>query len=129
MHSEGFTRKSAVWYDLAVREPHDDQTLSAEVHIPPGSPWFDGHFPGKPVLPGIAQLGMVFDLIRRAFEGPVRVAEVSRVRFKQIIMPDDRLVISAELRSGRLGTYVFRIAKGEELVCSGTMVVEAVVPA
>lgn len=129
MHSGGFTKKSAMWYDLAVRAQKDGQALSAEVCVPSGSPWFDGHFPGAPVLPGIAQLGMVFDLIRHAFEGPVRVTEVSRVRFKQIILPEDRLVVAAEPRPGKTGTYAFRIAKGEELVCSGTMVVEAAAPA
>jgi 3-hydroxyacyl-[acyl-carrier-protein] dehydratase len=125
MEIEGFTKKSAMWYELIVPQAHEGRILTAEVHVPPGSPWFDGHFPGAPVLPGIAQLGMVFDLIRHAFEGPIWVAEVSRVRFKQIILPDDRLSVSAEPRPGRIGTYAFRIAKGEDLVCSGTMVVEA----
>jgi 3-hydroxyacyl-[acyl-carrier-protein] dehydratase len=114
-----------MWYDLASSVVNESQALRVEVHIPPGSPWFDGHFPGAPVLPGIAQLGMVLDLIRQAFNEPVRVTEVSRVRFKQIILPDDRLTVSAEPRPGRAGTYAFRIAKGEELVCSGTMIVKA----
>jgi 3-hydroxyacyl-[acyl-carrier-protein] dehydratase len=110
-----------MWYDLAIRKT--DDALTAEVHIPPGSRWFDGHFPGAPVLPGIAQLGMVFDLIRHAFQEPVRVVEVSRVRFKQIVGPDDRLVVTVEPRPVRPGSYVFRITRGNELVCSGTMVV------
>ena len=129
MHSGGFTKKSAMWYDVAVQAQKDGQALSAEVCVPSGSPWFDGHFPGAPVLPGIAQLGMVFDLIRHAFEGPIRVTEVSRVRFKQIILPEDRLVVTAEPRPVKTGMYAFRINKGEELVCSGTMVVEAAAPA
>ena len=77
-----------------------DGTLSAEVHVPAGASWFDGHFPGWPVLPGIAQLGMVFELVRHALDGPVRVTEVSRVRFKQMIVPDDRLTVVAESRPG-----------------------------
>jgi 3-hydroxyacyl-[acyl-carrier-protein] dehydratase len=113
-----------MWYDLEVRKADDGDVLTAEVHIPPGSRWFDGHFPGAPVLPGIAQLGMVFDLIRYAFNQPIRVSEVSRVRFKQIVGPDDRLAVTAVPRPARPGSYVFRITKGNELVCSGTMVVE-----
>lgn len=118
-----------MWYDLAIRKTDDGDALTADVHIPPGSRWFDGHFPGAPVLPGIAQLGMVFDLIRHSFAEPVRVAEVSRVRFKQIVGPDDRLVVTAEPRPVLPGSYVFRITKGNELVCSGTMVVAPAVAA
>jgi len=117
-----------MWYDLAIRKQGDGEALSADVHVPQGSPWFDGHFPGAPVLPGIAQLGMVFDLIAQASGGPVRVTEVSRVRFRQLILPDDRLVVTAEPRPGLAGSYAFRIVKGEELVCGGTMVVEAAGP-
>jgi 3-hydroxyacyl-[acyl-carrier-protein] dehydratase len=114
-----------MWYNLTIRTPYDAQSLSADVHVPPASPWFSGHFPGNPVLPGVAQLGMVIDVIRHAFDGPLRVVEVSRVRFKQMILPDDRLVVTAEARPDKAGYYAFRITKGDELVCNGTMAVES----
>lgn len=115
-----------MWYDVVHQERGDDQTLSAEVHVPNGSEWFNGHFPGHPVLPGIAQLGMVFDVIRHSFAGPLRVTAVSRVRFKQMILPDDHLNVSATPRPAHEGSYAFRITKGDELVCSGTMAVQEV---
>ncbi|HEY6000632.1 MAG TPA: hypothetical protein VI078_15200 [bacterium] len=97
-----------------------------DVWVPADSPWFDGHFPGQPVLPGIAQLAMVADLIQSALGLPARVAEVSRVRFKQMILPGEQLQVSAEPRPGRDGAYAFRITRGETPVCSGTMVVKSV---
>jgi 3-hydroxymyristoyl/3-hydroxydecanoyl-(acyl carrier protein) dehydratase len=112
-----------MWYDLSIQKRPEGDSLSADVHVPGNSAWFDGHFPGAPVLPGIAQLAMVFDLLRQTFQDPVRVKEVSRVRFKQMIMPEDHLVVVAEPRPGRVGAYAFRITKNEELVCSGTMTV------
>jgi 3-hydroxyacyl-[acyl-carrier-protein] dehydratase len=122
----GFTKKSVMWYDLCVRTSNDVQSLSADVHVPPESPWFRGHFPGNPILPGIAQLAMVFDVLRHAFDGPSRVMEVSRVRFKQMILPDDRLVVEVTARPARQGSYAFRITKSGELVCNGTMGVVAI---
>ena len=116
-----------MWYDLQNRR-HSDDALGAEVRVPTESGWFDGHFPGHPVLPGIAQLAMVFDVIQGALGVPARVLEVSRVRFKQMIRPEDRLTVSAEPRPGRPGTYAFRITKGEEVVCSGTMMVKHLEP-
>jgi 3-hydroxyacyl-[acyl-carrier-protein] dehydratase len=125
-----FTKKSPMWYDVIISaQKHSaDGTLSAEVHVPAGASWFDGHFPGRPVLPGIAQLGMVFELVRHALDGPVRVTEVSRVRFKQMIVPDDRLTVVAEPRPGGGGRYGFRITRQDEVVCTGTMTVAAVQP-
>lgn len=100
-----------------------DGVLVAEVRVPAESPWFDGHFPGHPVLPGIAQLGMVADLIRTALGLPARVVGVSRVRFKQMVLPDDRLQVSAAPRAGSDGAYAFRITRQEAVVCSGTMII------
>ena len=117
-----------MWYEVVKREQREDGTLWVEVHVPRGSAWFDGHFPGHPVLPGIAQLGMVFDLIRNAMDGPVRVTEVSRVRFKQMILPEDHLNVVAEPRPTGKGIYGFRITKDDEVVCSGAMTVAAVQP-
>lgn len=97
------------------------------MHVPEDASWFDGHFPGWPVLPGIAQLGMVYELVRHALNGPVRVVEVSRVRFKQMIAPDDRLTVVAESRAGD-SRYAFRITRSDEVVCTGTMTVANVQP-
>jgi 3-hydroxymyristoyl/3-hydroxydecanoyl-(acyl carrier protein) dehydratase len=98
----------------------EDGSLSAEVHVPASASWFDGHFPDWPVLPGIAQLAMVYEVVRRALDSPVRVAEVNRVRFKQMIAPDDRLTVIAESRP-EYGRYAFRITRGDEVVCTGSM--------
>lgn len=116
-----------MWYgmNMSACKHGEDGTLSADVHIPTDALWFDGHFPGWPVLPGIAQLGMVFDVVRHALNGPVRVAEVSRVRFRQMIAPDDRLTVVTESRPGD-GRYAFRITRGGEVVCTGTMTVTGV---
>ncbi|MBI5553045.1 MAG: hypothetical protein HY911_16150 [Desulfobacterales bacterium] len=112
-----------MWYDLQNRR-QSDGLLGAEVRVPAESRWFDGHFPGHPVLPGIAQLAMVFDLIQGTQGVPARVLEVSRVRFKQMILPEDHLRVWAEPRPNRDGAYTFRITKQEEVVCSGTMIVK-----
>ena len=119
---EGFAEKTPVWYKASgIRQC--DGALVADVRVPADSAWFDGHFPGHPVLPGIAQLGMVADLIRTALGLPARVVGVSRVRFKQMVLPDDCLQVSAEPRPGGGGAYAFRITRQEAVVCSGTMIV------
>jgi len=75
-------------------------------------------------LPGVAQIGMVFDAIKKAHNQELTVSSVRRVRFKQIIRPDDRLKIIAAPLKQETGSYSFRILVQDETVCSGVMAVE-----
>ena len=113
-----------MWYILNHIEKPDSEQIVAEIQAPPDSPWFDGHFPGQPILPGIAQLGMVFDVIRRFGNPDMQITQISRVRFKQMIRPDDHLQVMVAPRKGHAGSYTFRIMLDTELACSGLMTVE-----
>jgi len=110
-----------MWYEVEDAGQLDSCVLFAKVRVPLGSPWFCGHFPGEPILPGIAQLGIVFDAIDRASDRKRAIKSVSRVRFKQAIRPDDHLKIIAASRRDEVDSYNFRIMIEEEVVCSGVM--------
>ena len=85
------------------------------------SPWYDGHFPGDPVLPGIGQLAMVAELIRRVTGRELAVCGLSRVKFRKRILPGEGLDIVAVAGKAE-NSYSFRITTGEEqLVSSGIM--------
>lgn len=109
-----------MWYEMTIQKDLGSPGLGADVHIAATSPWFRGHFPDRPVLPGIAQLSMVFDLIQKGFNHSVSLTEISRVRFKQLIVPDDRIRIEAVPKTDKQDVYVFRIFKDSELISNGT---------
>jgi len=109
---------------LAEMNRSEENEISADIHVPPDSPWFDGHFPGEPILPGVAQIGMVFDAIRKARNQDLKISSVRRVRFKRIIRPDDQLKIIAAPLKKEAGSYSFRILIQDEVVCSGLLTVE-----
>ena len=110
-----------MWYVINKVNESDPEEISLDIQVPPDSGWFSGHFPGEPILPGIAQLGMVFDAINRAGGRNLRITGVRRVRFKQIIRPDDPLRLTIKPQKGEAGVYDFRIQVDEELACSGIM--------
>jgi 3-hydroxymyristoyl/3-hydroxydecanoyl-(acyl carrier protein) dehydratase len=112
------------WYVLKNVTRSNKNEIEAEIHVPPDSPWFSGHFPGDPILPGVAQIGMVKDVIRQARGRDLSVSAVRRVRFKQIIRPDDKLNLVAAPLNEIPGAYSFRILIENEAVCSGLMMVE-----
>lgn len=109
------------WYSIKNVRQSDLGEIVADIRVPPDSPWFSGHFPGEPILPGIAQLGMALDAINQSCGQNLRVSSINRVRFKHIIRPNDCLkVVTAPLKRGE-GLYSFRIMIEDKLVCSGIM--------
>ncbi|HOD13106.1 MAG TPA: hypothetical protein PK307_00080 [Spirochaetota bacterium] len=107
-----------------MRNPREDgpHELSAEATPGRDSLWFDGHFPGSPILPGIAQLGMVSDLLKWHAENQgasVSISSFSRVRFRQFIHPDDAVTVTITPEGGDPTAYKFRIVAKGQLACSG----------
>jgi len=98
---------------------HVDGKITAQIRVPAGAVWFDGHFPGIAVLPGVAQLAIIAEVLGKILEKPIRVTNVSRVRFKQAIMPDELIDVQITPRENDLLTCGFRLLKGNELACSG----------
>lgn len=113
-----------MWYKVNNMNRSEENEISADIRVPSDSPWFEGHFPGEPILPGVAQIGMVFDAIRKAHNQELKVSSVRRVRFKRIIRPDDQLKIIAVPLKQETDSYSFRILVQDETVCSGVMTVE-----
>lgn len=97
--------------------------VSAVYYVPGNSPWFEGHFPGEAILPGIAQLAMVLEVINTVDARPSTVSRISRVRFKRIIRPGDRLNILVAPRANQQRSFSFRIEVGQEVACSGVLTV------
>ena len=82
-----------MWYQLLDLQSADAGGVRARVVVPGGSPWFSGHFPDNPILPGIAQLHLTAEVIARATCEQAVIERVSRVKFKRIVRPDEPLDI------------------------------------
>lgn len=95
------------------------KTVCAQIRVPAESIWFDGHFPGWPILPGVAQLAMVVDVVSEALGYPVYATEVHRVRFKQTLPPETPISVVVESRENDPMTFGFRLSSATELACSG----------
>lgn len=66
--------------------------------------FFQGHFPGQPVMPGVlileamAQVGGVAMLVAEDFKGKLAVfAGIDRVKFRKPVVPGDQLKMTAEV--------------------------------
>lgn len=109
------------WYFLEELETPDLTDISAKVVVPPDSPWFSGHFPGNPVLPAVAQLAIVFDVIELG-SGRKRVPEtIQRAKFRRIIRPDESIHITASRIDEQSLRYAFQMRVDKETACKGTL--------
>jgi beta-hydroxyacyl-ACP dehydratase FabZ len=94
-----------------------------------GEQFFQGHFPGAPVMPGVlivealAQVGAILALreIERREEKLVLFSGIERARFRHPVVPGDTLTL--EVTALRIGSRVQRM-RGEAKV-EGRVVAEA----
>lgn len=110
------------WYSLKEISRSASNEIVAEVEAGSDSPWFSGHFPGDPILPGVAQLEMVFDAIQESSDKTLKKFAVRKVRFKQIIRPNDPIRIVVRPQGGSPATFSFRVMVKGQVACSGVMV-------
>lgn len=73
-------------------------------------PFFQGHFPGYPIMPGVliveamAQVGAVAILSMDEYKGKIAVfAGIDKMKFKKQVVPGDTLIMEAELIGIRHG--------------------------
>lgn len=54
-----------------------------------GHPIFEGHFPGRPVVPGACLLQIVKELVSMAIDSEVRLLRADQIKFISMIGPDE----------------------------------------
>ncbi|MDR0452281.1 MAG: AMP-binding protein [Treponema sp.] len=104
-----------------VLEQAADQVL-LEFSVPRESGYFQGHFPGYSILPGVAQLEMAMRLASRYFGTGIFISRFRRIKFSAIIRPDVplrmKLVHNAE--KNELG-FEIKSPDGDTVYSSGTV--------
>jgi acyl-coenzyme A synthetase/AMP-(fatty) acid ligase/3-hydroxymyristoyl/3-hydroxydecanoyl-(acyl carrier protein) dehydratase len=78
--------------DLDVRTQSD---AGAEIafKLAPELIFFEGHFPARAILPGVAQAHIAALLAERIWGAELPTADLSRVKFRQVLQPNDEVVL------------------------------------
>jgi UDP-3-O-[3-hydroxymyristoyl] N-acetylglucosamine deacetylase/3-hydroxyacyl-[acyl-carrier-protein] dehydratase len=108
-----------------------DKVLVGIKNVTINEPFFTGHFPGHPVMPGVLQLEAMAQaagilLLRRSSsEGKVAFfMSADKVKFRKPVVPGDQLVITATLekvRGNKLATASVSCTVNEKAVSSANL--------
>lgn len=116
-----------------VTEIQLNQNITALKNVTVNEPFFTGHFPQAPIMPGVlmveamAQTAGVLAFIsenKKPADGYIFLfAGVDEVRFKKLVIPGDQLIITATKLMARRGIYKFSGAchVDGQLVASATL--------
>jgi 3-hydroxymyristoyl/3-hydroxydecanoyl-(acyl carrier protein) dehydratase len=82
-----------------------------DILVADGNPWFEGHFPDHPILPGVVQIAWAVHYagILHGFTRAVHTLE--QVKFKRSILPDTRLTLYLTADTAGRVRYEYRDAQ------------------
>jgi len=100
-----------------VLECHPGESIRALKNVTYNEPFFQGHFPGRPVMPGviiIEALAQAAGILAFATGNVVPNEEtrfyfvgIDKARFRKPVVPGDQLVLTAKLERALKGIWCF----------------------
>jgi 3-hydroxymyristoyl/3-hydroxydecanoyl-(acyl carrier protein) dehydratase len=87
--------------------------------VPADHPAFAGHFPGRPIVPGVVLLDRVVQLAQQVQGGPVTGWQVTQVKFLSPCGPDELLEFA--VRDSARGGLAFSVRCGDREVAAGQL--------
>jgi UDP-3-O-[3-hydroxymyristoyl] N-acetylglucosamine deacetylase/3-hydroxyacyl-[acyl-carrier-protein] dehydratase len=108
-----------------------DQSGTGIKNVTINEPYFQGHFPGEPLMPGVlqieamAQAAGILMLRKTSSEGKTAFfMSADKVKFRKAVRPGDQLVINAKLtknRGNKIGVAECTCTVGGTVVSSGEL--------
>lgn len=115
-----------------VRLAADGRSLTGLKGVSMNEDFFQGHFPGQPIMPGVLQVAAMAQagavLLLKGVAAPAGkipwLRALSRIKFRKPVSPGDQLVITArveaELPDGAVAVYAETLVGGE-VTCQGNL--------
>ena len=116
-----------------VVELESNKRIRAIKNVTFNEPYFMGHFPGRPVMPGVLMLEALAQAAGLlAFDAMGQVPDENNIyyfvgidsaRFKRPVEPGDQLILEASIDRVRAGIWKFKgIARvGDEVACEAEL--------
>ena len=93
--------------------------VQAVLAIARDHPAYEGHFPGRPILPGVVILAEVLEAIAQATARPAERWEIAQAKFLEPVTPGTALTLVHEMNE--TGGVRFEVRSGARVVASGAL--------
>lgn len=111
---------------------YDESHVTGYKNVTINEPFFEGHFPGDPTMPGVmilesmCQVASVLLGLKLGKEGEDKIAflaGIDRARFRKPVRPGDKLVTKAELTKVRSSSAKIKTTAyvGDDVVAEGEL--------
>jgi 3-hydroxyacyl-[acyl-carrier-protein] dehydratase len=116
-----------------VLEVEPGKRIKALKNVSINEPYFAGHFPHRPVMPGVlmlealAQAAALLSFADGALQtnknSVIYFVGIDGARFKRVVEPGDQLILEVEIDRVKAGIYKFnaRAKVGDELACEAQL--------
>jgi 3-hydroxyacyl-[acyl-carrier-protein] dehydratase len=116
-----------------VLEVEPGKRIKALKNVSINEPYFAGHFPHRPVMPGVlmlealaqaaALLSFADGALQTSKNSVIYFVGIDGARFKRVVEPGDQLILEVEIDRVKAGIYKFnaRAKVGDELACEAQL--------
>jgi len=92
-----------------------------EFSVPKTSDYFDGHFPGFPILPAVAQVDIIMRYVSDFFKIGIGLSEIKRIKFTSLVRPDTPLVLNLEKKENTI-SFKMNSPDGKTVYSAGNLI-------
>jgi 3-hydroxymyristoyl/3-hydroxydecanoyl-(acyl carrier protein) dehydratase len=103
-----------------LAEHRQGARVELELRVPPELAYFEGHFPGLPILPGVVQIDWSVRFARERLDLCGKFAAAENLKFLSIVRPDTRLTLA--LQAEKNTRLTFNYFSQNRKYSSGTLV-------
>ena len=99
----------------------NDHRITARFLFKKQLEFFEGHFPGNPILPGVFQIEMVKYILEKSLQTSLCLHSIKKTKFSNLIHPDTVIVVEITINRTEKALFdVKAIVRTEDVIAGKT---------